>query len=187
MKTFKLMSRAAFIGAAAIAAVQGANAATYITVDPVTNNGVYGDSKVGDTMAGGVFEHTFNFVLNEAGNLVVDLASGIKTLAPYSVFNSDIDFDMVQLDGVDFAIQSTGANEYRYIIDILASAGAHSIYVKGHAANAGDGAGVLGTYSGTITFSAVPEPATWAMMALGFGLAGAGMRRTRRRTKVSFA
>jgi hypothetical protein len=31
----------------------------------------------------------------------------------------------------------------------------------------------------------VPEPATWAMMILGFGVIGAGMRR--RRVNVSFA
>ncbi|NNM76282.1 PEP-CTERM sorting domain-containing protein [Sphingomonas sp. ID1715] len=33
--------------------------------------------------------------------------------------------------------------------------------------------------------NAVPEPATWAMMIAGFGLAGAGMRR--RAVKVAFA
>ena len=30
--------------------------------------------------------------------------------------------------------------------------------------------------------AAVPEPATWAMMIAGFGLAGLGLRRNRRRT-----
>ena len=45
-----------------------------------------------------------------------------------------------------------------------------------------------------ITFSAavaadaaVPEPATWGMMLLGFGLAGASMRSRRRRTAVTYA
>ncbi len=33
--------------------------------------------------------------------------------------------------------------------------------------------------------NAVPEPATWAMMVAGFGLAGAGLRR--RRTRIAFA
>jgi PEP-CTERM motif len=37
------------------------------------------------------------------------------------------------------------------------------------------------TFAGT----AVPEPATWAMMIMGFGMVGAGMRR--RATKVSYA
>jgi hypothetical protein len=33
----------------------------------------------------------------------------------------------------------------------------------------------------------VPEPATWAMMLLGFGMTGAAMRYRRRSTAVSFA
>jgi hypothetical protein len=37
----------------------------------------------------------------------------------------------------------------------------------------------------TYTLAAVPEPATWAMMIIGFGMAGTAMR-TRRRVSVSF-
>ncbi len=38
-----------------------------------------------------------------------------------------------------------------------------------------------GSYGGNATFiPSVPEPSTWAMMIVGFGLAGFGMRRTRR-------
>jgi hypothetical protein len=36
-------------------------------------------------------------------------------------------------------------------------------------------------------FGAVPEPATWAMMLVGFGLAGAGMRRRRQSVRVTYA
>jgi hypothetical protein len=39
---------------------------------------------------------------------------------------------------------------------------------------------------GTVT-SAVPEPATWGMMIIGFGLVGASMRYRRRATRVTFA
>lgn len=35
--------------------------------------------------------------------------------------------------------------------------------------------------------AAVPEPATWAMMLMGFGMVGAAMRYRRRTTKVAFA
>ncbi|MBM6577743.1 PEP-CTERM sorting domain-containing protein [Microvirga sp. SRT01] len=34
---------------------------------------------------------------------------------------------------------------------------------------------------------AVPEPSTWAMMIVGFGMVGGAMRRRRVSTKVSFA
>jgi hypothetical protein len=37
------------------------------------------------------------------------------------------------------------------------------------------------------TLSAVPEPATWAMMITGFGLAGASLRQRRRQTAAAFA
>lgn len=37
----------------------------------------------------------------------------------------------------------------------------------------------------TTPVSAVPEPATWGMMIVGFGLIGASMRRSRRETKLS--
>ena len=35
--------------------------------------------------------------------------------------------------------------------------------------------------------SAVPEPATWAMMLLGFGLVGGAVRRTRQKARVVYA
>jgi choice-of-anchor A domain-containing protein len=38
----------------------------------------------------------------------------------------------------------------------------------------------LGTFNGTIPFVAVPEPASWALMIAGFGLAGIAMRRRQR-------
>ncbi len=40
------------------------------------------------------------------------------------------------------------------------------------------------TFSGKLDLPAVPEPATWAMLTLGFGLAGAALRRRRRRWVV---
>jgi hypothetical protein len=40
--------------------------------------------------------------------------------------------------------------------------------------------------SGTVA-AAVPEPATWGMMILGFGLVGASMRYRRRATRIRFA
>lgn len=41
-------------------------------------------------------------------------------------------------------------------------------------------------YSSTAAAGAVPEPATWGMMILGFGLMGAGMRRAICRSEVKF-
>jgi hypothetical protein len=45
-----------------------------------------------------------------------------------------------------------------------------------------------GSYVGTLTADAVPEPATWAMMLVGFGLIGFAMRRQgKSQPKVRFA
>jgi hypothetical protein len=52
------------------------------------------------------------------------------------------------------------------------------------------GAGDLNTAIDVVSVSAVPEPATWAMMMLGFGMVGYGLRSRRKAivaTKVSFA
>ena len=38
-----------------------------------------------------------------------------------------------------------------------------------------------------ISVSGIPEPGTWAMLIVGFGLAGTAMRRSRRRVAVSYA
>ena len=46
------------------------------------------------------------------------------------------------------------------------------------------GAG-FGNFNGTANITAVPEPATWGMMIMGFGLMGGVLRR--RSTKVAFA
>lgn len=41
--------------------------------------------------------------------------------------------------------------------------------------------------SGLIIGSGVPEPATWSMLALGFGVMGWAMRRQRQQRKLSYA
>jgi len=48
-------------------------------------------------------------------------------------------------------------------------------------------AGGAGTVNGTIDLSAVPEPATWAMMLLGVGMVGAGLRSSRRGVSLAAA
>jgi len=47
--------------------------------------------------------------------------------------------------------------------------------------------GALGYFGPTMRITPVPEPAAWAMMIAGFGLIGAGQRRLRQRTAVTFA
>ena len=51
----------------------------------------------------------------------------------------------------------------------------------------GSGFARWGTQIAQIGIAAVPEPATWAMMILGFGFVGTALRRSRIATKVTFA
>ena len=65
--------------------------------------------------------------------------------------------------------------------------GTYQLVVEGNAA-----AGRTNSYSGTLNFAPVPEPATWAMLLLGFGVIGFGMRRRKAvnaqpRIRVNFA
>ena len=46
---------------------------------------------------------------------------------------------------------------------------------------------VSGSSTLTISAAAVPEPATWAMMLVGFGMLGAAMRYRRRSTAIVYA
>lgn len=46
-------------------------------------------------------------------------------------------------------------------------------------------AGSTGTFNGTANLSAVPEPATWALMLLGFGGIGAALRRHRNPVRLA--
>lgn len=42
------------------------------------------------------------------------------------------------------------------------------------------------SYAGTLNFSAVPEPAAWSLMILGFGAVGFAMRRQRATYRVAY-
>lgn len=54
--------------------------------------------------------------------------------------------------------------------------------------NGGGGISTLGTATSSLVGGAVPEPAAWLTMILGFGMLGFGLRRTARtRTSVAFA
>jgi hypothetical protein len=76
----------------------------------------------------------------------------------------------VRLDGVPFAAVNVGNPEIRTITGAILAAGTHTIRVRGSS-------GPTGFYTGTAVLGGVPEPMTWALMILGFGVIGAGMRR----------
>jgi len=73
-----------------------------------------------------------------------------------------------------------GTTEFWNLDDTLLAAGQYTLVING---NNGDTGALAGTI--TITDHGVPEPATWAMMLVGFGAIGWQLRR--RRSSLAFA
>ena len=71
---------------------------------------------------------------------------------------------------IPFTINGSDSNFGRYV-----GAGFNEFQVS--AEFAGVGTSFRGTLTQTITLTGVPEPATWALLIMGFGLTGAALRR----------
>jgi len=162
------------LGAAALSF--GTNANATIITDPVDGTVLegFGSEFFGANRNAaegtGMFTDVFNFVLSANWDANAQIGSIILN-------GKDIDFSSIMLDG--FAFYQTGFDpqaEAWTLDPVFLSAGAHSITVKGSILGPGGGA-----YSGTVNVAPpVPEPATWAMMLVGFGAVGFAMRRRRR-------
>ncbi|MFD1789864.1 FxDxF family PEP-CTERM protein [Sphingomonas floccifaciens] len=172
---------AAIAAAIAFGAASSANAAQTLTI--TGPSGTFGDDSV--TCATGVtsctFERTFTF-LTPAGFTLASADIGSNFTGGNMMAN--IDFSRVTLNGVSFNTLSTGQQEFRNLLNqSLAAGGTNTLFVSG--TSGGDAA-----FAGTLSFastSAVPEPATWAMMLIGFGAVGATMRRRKQVARVNFA
>ena len=166
----KTLVATALATTAAMALPSAAQAAEFFSFDG--NSGVYGNADVNVSP----FMATFTF--ETGAGLLSSTISSVGSGA------TNIDFTSVTLNGMEFAIVSTGFSELRQILEIPVLAGTQTVVVKGTG-------GLDGSYSGVLSFSqsgAVPEPATWAMMILGFGAVGAGMRRRKKVTmNVAYA
>ncbi|RYD21231.1 MAG: PEP-CTERM sorting domain-containing protein [Spirochaetia bacterium] len=196
MKRFALLALASGM---AIAAAAPASAATTVTRCD-SGNGVMNSAAscniVFDGTAGtfgnanvtvSPFVDIYTFDIATAGNLGLTLSS-IASSGP-----SDINFSLVRLNppgggnNVMLAQGSTGTVEFYSLSNLNATAGTYTLRLAGTVAGAPPSA----AYSGTISFAqtaAVPEPATWAMMTLGFGAMGFAMRRkAKASTRIRFA
>jgi hypothetical protein len=125
------------------------------------------------------FTRTFNF----ATPIGFDLTSiDISSLISGTNQPTNIDFSTVTFNGVDFATLSTGTQEFRNLLNqTLVAGGNNTIFVSGTT-------GGEASFSGNNSLAAtpqVPEPATWAMMLVGFGFLGAAMRRRSSNTVVN--
>lgn len=166
---------AAAVAAAMLAGASAASAAQFETWSTVNADGSF-TGNFGDTgITTSTFSDTFDFTL----------PTGTSSFTVNSTFTNnpanDINFTNVTFNGQAFAILSTGQNEFRALngVDVTAG-GVQHLVVSGTS-------GGSGSYDGVISFSplaAVPEPAAWALMIMGFGGVGA-MVRARRRLAVA--
>ena len=162
------MRKLAFAALASVAAVAMAPAAHAAHTITLTN---------GASTISGVFEHAgieagaftdvFSFVLPDGVASLTATSIAIQRLG-----EADLDFTSINFNGRDFAVGSTGMIDFRFLQDVRVMAGTQTLTVNGISRG-------NGSFAGTLAFtaaSAVPEPATWAMMLFGFGAVGYSMR-----------
>lgn len=160
----------------------GTNTATASFIATPGPNGTFSGAIARSGIAAGVFTDSFTFTLplSGLGTGSVITTSGLLGVSP------DLNFTSVTFNGKALPIDVT----FGGLIEMAAGTGLPVT------------AGVLNTlnitgtsfggasYGGNLTFNptaAVPEVATWAMMLMGFGMMGAGLRYSRRSSKVAYA
>jgi hypothetical protein len=149
-----------------------AHAVQTISFTPPAADGSFSGAFSNVGVASPSFTDVFNFTFPTAGIVNGTISSS------FTAANNNIDFTSVTLNGKAFDLVSFGKFEYRELADTLFAGGPQTLIVSGTA-------GTAATYSGTLSFtSAVPEPATWAMMIGGFAAVGVAIRR-RRSTSIA--
>ncbi len=182
------------VGAAALASASIASAAI-VTTSPA--NATYTPPATGgfievvnpgadatETNSTTAFNDTFLFtILGSSGDVNAQVGTILLNVAGQQIQN--INFSSITLDGHDFFKTSAlGAAEQWSCCGPLGldfgdlAPGTYAINLMGTLTG-----NVAGSYSGTLNVArvsgAVPEPATWAMMLLGFAGVGFAMRRRR--------
>lgn len=132
---------------------------------------------------GSSFSRTFEFTLTGT--------------AQFNVTDAFLDGDQFQIfiNSVNQGLTSTpvndGTNTSNYDTAFASPKFSHASYLLGPGTYSVSGITHLSPYGGggaaAELVAAVPEPATWAMMLVGFGVIGGASRYRRRKAAVSFA
>ena len=138
--------------------------------------------------ASGDYKGTFDQDVNTIGDFTDNYEFKVPTagLVGASVvtltFDGSLTLTSVFLNNVKLTVEKLTSGQYAATTSlggISSITNPQKLVISGNAATTG------GSYTGNVTFkSAVPEPATWALMILGFGVVGYAMRR---RPSVRFA
>lgn len=169
----------AFAGATALAISSAAGAA--VTVDTSTMV-IDGPATVADTTTIGFTEANLSSPTFVENIIFSNTLAGLYTIT-LTTSSPAVDFTSALVTGAGgpynlVEIDDNGVSEFwRLANPITLNPGQYTLTVNGN--NSG-----VGSLGGSITIrsaNAVPEPATWGMMLLGFGAAGFALRRSRRR------
>jgi hypothetical protein len=180
---------AAVAATVAFAAAPSAQAAQYLTI--TGPSGTFGDNSVtcADNGVSCSFSRTFTFMTPVGYNLA---SADISSVLTGNNQATNLDFSSVTLNGVNFNILSTGVQEFRNLLNqALISGGTNTLLVSGTVGAEGSSSPANASFSGNLSFAnqvaAVPEPATWGLMVVGFGMIGAAARSRKTKTSVRFA
>ncbi|MBM6575736.1 FxDxF family PEP-CTERM protein [Microvirga sp. SRT01] len=163
----------AAVAATSLMATPAFAADFFLTVGPGTSSTDFGNTGTG---SGTIFDR---YIFTVPDGLANGLIGSIALNA-----GLDVDLTSVFLDDKAFDVILTDGTELQTLSWTDLTAGEHVITVNGTWGTAG------GSYAGTLNFepTAVPEPASWALMIAGVGIAGGTLRRRRAvRTTVRFA
>jgi len=163
------------VGATALAV--GSAAGAVVTVDSQTTV-VSGPATVANTTTIGFTEAMLSSPTFMETVVFTNTLAGLYSIT-LTTSSPDVDFTSAFLAGLGgpynlVEIDDDGTNEFwRLANPVTLDASTYTLSINGN----NSGAGSLG---GSITIrqaNAVPEPATWAMMLIGFGAVGFAMRR----------
>ena len=167
------------LGAAAL--TMGTNAANAAVVDFNGINGALLDTIRTDSFSAALDDpQGTDFTINFDFTTTLDWLANSQ-VSSIEIDGVDIDFTSILLDGFAFTRTNVDgqAPELAEIWTLLPPqtifAGSHRLQVNGTVTGTSGG----GSFGGNLNVTAVPEPATWGMMLLGFGAIGFAMRRRR--------
>jgi hypothetical protein len=152
-------------------------AAAYVLSPTSTGNGDYTFDISASAPTKGTFTDTFQFTIPGTMNGSSDL--GVFNVAAVSN-TGNIDFISGFLSGpstnVTLSVANSGVSSSLFnAVSIPVAFGASYILSVTYKA-----AGANAVFNGNVAFSPAPEPATWAMLLLGFSFVGAGLRHAQR-------
>ena len=156
---------------------------SYFVVSGDIDNGPISASFGRSGLGAGTFSDTFLFTIDQNG-----FGSGSITtiLAGLPMGSTDLDFNSVIFNNgmMDYIVNtSMGDVEQGGLANIPITFGTQNSLTVNYESRG------QGSYGGTLSFtpSAIPEPATWAMLLIGFGAMGSVVRRRKQTARVAYA